>query len=188
MTPNEMKRLRRTDLLEMLIESGKQVEDLAARLAEAEEKLADRNIAIEQSGTIAEAAFKLNGVYEAAQKAAQQYLEVIELRSRDIEQLCSEREEKSNLVAANTIARAEQQAADTLEAAKQQAQALVAEAQEKADSILAESQHKAESILRSAQDAAWKYWNKEIEKVKELSASVSNSDDWLNELGSRELR
>ena len=44
-------------------------------LAEAKEQLENRRIQIENSGSIAEAALKLNGIFEAAQAAANQYLE-----------------------------------------------------------------------------------------------------------------
>lgn len=72
-----LKRLSRQDLLEMLIESEKKVEQLNKELDEAKKQLADRKILIENSGSIAEAALKLNGIFEAAQAAADQYLKNI---------------------------------------------------------------------------------------------------------------
>ena len=72
-----LKKLSRQDLLEMLIESEKHVEQLEKELEEAKEKLSDRRIMIENSGSIAEAALKLSGIFEAAQAAADQYLENI---------------------------------------------------------------------------------------------------------------
>lgn len=70
-----LKKLSRQDLLEMLIESEKHVEQLEKELEEAKEQLRNRKIQIEESGSIAEAALKLNGIFEAAQAAADQYLE-----------------------------------------------------------------------------------------------------------------
>ena len=72
-----LKKLSRQDLLEMLIESEKHVEQLEKELEEAKEKLSDRRIMIENSGSIAEAALKPSGIFEAAQAAADQYLENI---------------------------------------------------------------------------------------------------------------
>ena len=77
MTEKELRHLKRVELLELLVEQSKQVEELEARLQEAEEKLKNREILIETTGSIAEAALKLNGVFEAAQAAADQYLENI---------------------------------------------------------------------------------------------------------------
>ena len=75
MTDKELKKLKRIELLEMLIEQSKENEELKRQLKEAEEKLESRDIMIKQSGSIAEAALKLNGVFEAAEKAVEQYLE-----------------------------------------------------------------------------------------------------------------
>ena len=75
MTDKELKKLKRVELLEMLIEQSKENEELKSKLKEAEEKLESRDIMIKQSGSIAEAALKLNGVFEAAERAVEQYLE-----------------------------------------------------------------------------------------------------------------
>ena len=45
------------------------------------QKLNDRTITIENAGSIAEASLKLNKVFEAAQKAADDYLESIKSQS-----------------------------------------------------------------------------------------------------------
>lgn len=78
MTAKELKKLKRSELLEMLLARTEEVERLRAELDEAQKKLDDRAIVLENSGSIAEAALKLNGVFEAAEKAAKQYLENIE--------------------------------------------------------------------------------------------------------------
>ena len=77
MTDKELRKLKRTDLLELLIEQSKEVESLKQRIGELEAELADRRLLIYKSGSIAEAALKLNGVFEAAEAAAQEYLENI---------------------------------------------------------------------------------------------------------------
>ena len=65
MTDKELQHLRRSELLEILLAQQKQIDSLKKELAEAKEQL---------SGSIAEAALKLNGIFEAAQQAADQYL------------------------------------------------------------------------------------------------------------------
>lgn len=75
MTDKELKKLTRIELLELLLEQSREVERLREELAGVKEKLNDKNILIESSGSVAEAALKLNGVFEAAQAAAEQYLE-----------------------------------------------------------------------------------------------------------------
>ncbi len=75
MTDRELKRLSRAELLELLLDQTKENRRLRRRLKAAEEELAGRRIAVEQAGTMAEAALKLNGVFEAADRAVRQYLE-----------------------------------------------------------------------------------------------------------------
>ena len=75
MAEKDLRRLSKTDLLELLIEQGRENLALKQRLEAAEAELAQRRIDIAQSGSIAEAALKLSGVFEAAQKAIDLYRE-----------------------------------------------------------------------------------------------------------------
>lgn len=86
MTEQELKKLNRRELLEMLITQGKKVERLQKKLNEAESKLRERQIAIEKSGSIAEAALVINNVFTDAQRAADQYLENVKLYISTLEQ------------------------------------------------------------------------------------------------------
>lgn len=77
MTDKELRRLKRSELLEILYEQEKEIAELRKKLNRATRKLEDRRILIEESGSIAEAALRLNEVFKAAQAAADQYLENI---------------------------------------------------------------------------------------------------------------
>ena len=90
MTTKELKRLRRSDLLEMLLELSKENQTLRRQLAEAEKKLEDRTIMIEQSGSLAEAALRLNRIFEDAQAACEQY-------EQNVRQRCAQMEEQARL-------------------------------------------------------------------------------------------
>lgn len=72
-----LKKLSRQDLLEMLIKEEKRIEQLEQELEEVKSELQKRKIQISTSGSIAEAALKIQGIFEAAQAAADQYLENI---------------------------------------------------------------------------------------------------------------
>ena len=50
MTPKELRRLRRSDLMEMLLELSKENRQLRQELDEANRKLRDRTIQIEKAG------------------------------------------------------------------------------------------------------------------------------------------
>ena len=71
------KRLRRDELLEILIAQSKKMDQMQAELDAARAALDSREILLREAGSIAEAALRINGVFEAAQAAAQQYLENI---------------------------------------------------------------------------------------------------------------
>lgn len=75
LTDKELRKLSRIDLLELLLEKSRENEKLKEELEQVKAKLADRKINIEKAGSIAQAALALNGVFQAAQAAADQYLE-----------------------------------------------------------------------------------------------------------------
>lgn len=71
---NTLRRLNRAQLLDLLYDAVKEKEDLERELEETRRQLSEKNIQIAESGSIAEAALKLNRVFEQAQAAADQYL------------------------------------------------------------------------------------------------------------------
>ena len=77
MTEKELHRLSRRELMEMLIARTMENERLKEELQQARKELSDRQLIQEHAGSMAEAALRLNGVFEAADKAALQYLENI---------------------------------------------------------------------------------------------------------------
>ena len=87
MTDNELRKLSRGELLKMLIAQAEENKSLQERLEKAEAQLADRQIKIEQAGSLAEASLALNGVFQAADDAARQYLENIEALSRQQDEI-----------------------------------------------------------------------------------------------------
>ena len=82
MTDRELKRMSRAGLLELLSEQSRELDRLRKENERLSERLRDREILIRESGSIAEAALKLNGVFEAAQSAADQYI-------RSVRRLCA---------------------------------------------------------------------------------------------------
>lgn len=75
MAGKDLRKLSKTELLELLVEQGRENIALRERLERAEAELAERRLLIAESGSIAEAALKLSGVFEAAQRAIDLYRE-----------------------------------------------------------------------------------------------------------------
>ena len=95
MTEKELRRLSRADLLEMLIAQSEELRDVKERLKSAEAILASRVIEINTAGSIAEASLRLNGVFEAAQAACEQYMENIRLLNVRSQLVCRQMEKES---------------------------------------------------------------------------------------------
>lgn len=80
MTDKELRKLNRSALLEMLVEQSRENDRLRAQVDELQRLLSDRQLKINQAGSIAEASLQLNQVFEAAQQAAENYRSCIPLR------------------------------------------------------------------------------------------------------------
>ncbi|MBP3319485.1 MAG: hypothetical protein J6K94_05690 [Ruminiclostridium sp.] len=111
MTDEELRKLKRGDLLELLVAQGRETEDLRERLRQAEAALESRRIQLDDAGNIAEAALRLNGVFEAAQASAAQYLETIRQQSQETESRCARMEAEAREKAHRLVAEAEAQCA-----------------------------------------------------------------------------
>ena len=81
MTDRELRGLSRRDLLELLVAKEQENQQLRQELEQARAELNNRQIDIAAAGTMAEAALLLNGIFDAADRAARQYLENIKLRA-----------------------------------------------------------------------------------------------------------
>ena len=66
MTDEELRKLKRGDLLELLVAQSRETEELREKLQTAEQELASRRIRLNEAGSIANAALDLNGVFAAA--------------------------------------------------------------------------------------------------------------------------
>lgn len=128
MTPKELKRLSRSDLLEMLLDLSKENEKLRKENERLRTQLSDKNIAIENCGSLAEAALQLNGIFQAAEAACAQYTENVHARSAELEVRCQQREMEAE-------ARCKRMEKETREACE----ALLAQARDQARACLEEA-------------------------------------------------
>ena len=75
MTEKELLQLKRSDLLEIMLAQSQEIDSLRRQLDEANAKLADREIRLSESGSIAEASLRLTNIFEEAQKAVDLYVD-----------------------------------------------------------------------------------------------------------------
>ena len=75
MTEKELLKLRRSELLEIMLAQSQEIDNLRQQLDEANAKIADREIRLSESGSIAEASLRLTNIFEEAQKAVDLYVD-----------------------------------------------------------------------------------------------------------------
>lgn len=75
MNRKEVRKLSRLELIELLSEQSAEIDRLKTELETAKKQLENRKLVCNETGNIAQAALELNGVFEAAQRAVEQYLE-----------------------------------------------------------------------------------------------------------------
>lgn len=107
MTEKELRRLSRTDLLELLLAQRKENEQLRCILDETQAQLADRTIKIDNAGSIAEASLQLSGIFSAAQDSCQYYMENIKLLSERQTKICQQMEAQTKEKCDRMVAEAE---------------------------------------------------------------------------------
>lgn len=164
MTDKELKRLSRSELLEMLIQQSKELERLRKRLDAAESALQNREIAITNAGSIAEAALQLNGVFTAAQDACQQYMENICHLSQNQERICAQRD-------------AESQA---------EAKRIVEEARKESEALEHETRMMCAEMVTKAKAESQAYWDEVSRRLVAFSTEHAELQQLLSAVGGKE--
>ena len=80
MTDKEFKRLSRSQLIEIIYQLQIKQEELIADNERLSKELADKRLRVSKVGNIAEASLEIHHVMQAAQDAAEHYLEEIRIR------------------------------------------------------------------------------------------------------------
>ena len=147
MTDKELQKLSRSALLEMLLEQSRENDRLRAQVEELARQLSDRQFKIDQAGSIAEASMQINQVFEAAQAAAEQYLENIRALSGRQEQICRKLEEESTQKANALLAETERKCRTMEAATTEKCARMTKEAEESADRTWADAQARIQKLI-----------------------------------------
>ncbi len=153
-TEKDLKKLGRTDLLEILIEVSQENERLRAELTECEKQLADRKIILDKSGSIAEASLQLSGIFDAAQKAADEYLANVKLYSESREEVF----------------------ARILADANDAAQRMINDTKKKCALMEEDAKRNCDQMTRCARKAAESYWDAVSAKYESQSMGEANRE------------
>jgi len=110
MTDKELQKLKRPELLEIMLNLQNELDKEREENEALRARLSEKNIAIEKSGSIAEAALEINGVFDAAQKAADVYLENVKKMHAEEETHHQQVMAKSNAEAEALLTQAKREA------------------------------------------------------------------------------
>ena len=146
MSDRDLKKLNRAELLEILVKQGRELEECRAENARLEEELARREISIEKAGSIAEASLVLNGVFEAAQNACEQYVENIAVLYDRQEEICRRMEAESRAKAEN----------------------MLSEAQRRSREVEEKTREKCTAMIRNSKEQAKQYWDEVSSRLEEF--------------------
>ena len=142
MTDKELKHLSRMELIDIIYELQKQNEQNAAQIEKLQAALDEKELHIENAGSIAEAAVQISGVLEAAQAAADQYLLSIRAATADMDAMA--------------------------QAAEQQRDALLADAKKQSDEMLQSAQSRAQALENEAEKQVSEKWDRFEQRAMEL--------------------
>ena len=148
MSERELRKLNRQELLEMLLAQSKKVEELEDELTQAQAALEERDIVLSEAGSIAEASLRLNGVFEAAQRASQQYIDSVRTMSERQKAACAKMEAESQARAKEIVEEAKKNRADIEAAANATAQGLLQKAREESQRYWEEVSVKLEALYQ----------------------------------------
>ena len=86
LTEKDLRKLNRYQLLELLVVQTERADRLQSRLEATEKQMYDQDLQIASLGSIAEASLQLGGVFQAAQEAADMYINAAKKQAEEIEQ------------------------------------------------------------------------------------------------------
>lgn len=139
MAERDVRKLNRNELLELVYEYQQNEKKLLAKIDALCDELESRRIQTDECGSIAEAALKLNGVFEAAQRAADQYVESVRL----------EQEAKRSEIAKN---------------AEDEAKVIIDDAIRHSNAIIKRAEEQATRLNKAFEDALMQF-NREKPKI-----------------------
>ena len=74
-------RLSKREILKIMVAQGEEIDKLNARVAELETELAERRVAMDRVGSLAEASLALTKIFQEADEAAAIYLDNVRRRN-----------------------------------------------------------------------------------------------------------
>ena len=151
-TVESLKARHQQDLDALREEHKEETAHLREELEQAKKSLEKREIALNEAGSIAVAALQINGVFEAAQAASQQYIENIRSLSDRQAAICAQRDMENRVEVERKLKEAEEKCAAMEYASKRKCEAIEQEAKQKAEAYWGEVSKRLQSFYENHQE------------------------------------
>lgn len=174
MMEKDLRSLGRKELLELMIEQGKELEfvksehekdleflkeehqkeleEVRAELEQAKQALHSREIAINEAGSIAVAALQINGIFEAAQAASQQYIENIRSLNERQASICAQRDADSRAESERRLQETTQKCQEMEAACREKCVAMEADAKQRSQAYWTEVSKRLQAFYENHQE------------------------------------
>lgn len=148
-TVESLKAQHQQDLDALREEHKEETAHLREELEQARKSLEKREIALNEAGSIAVAALQINGVFEAAQAASQQYIENIRSLSDRQAAICAQRDVENRVEVERKLKEAEEKCAAMEYASKRKCEAMEQEAKQKSEAYWTEVSRRLQSFYEN---------------------------------------
>ena len=132
MTDKQLRKLSRAELVDIIFELQKNYKQLEDEYKEVREALDRKELIMSNAGSIADAAIQINGVLEAAQAAADQYLRSLKAANEDASKIISDAHDEGKRI----VSEANKKAKMMDEAAGQRADSIWTQIQSRTNEML----------------------------------------------------
>ena len=148
-TVESLKAQHQQDLDALREEHKEETAHLREELEQANKSLEKRETALNEAGSIAVAALQINGVFEAAQAASQQYIENIRSLSDRQAAICAQRDVENRVEVERKLKEAEEKCAAMEYASKRKCEAMEQEAKQKSEAYWTEVSRRLQSFYEN---------------------------------------
>ena len=179
MTDRELRRLHRSELLELLIAQGKENAALQEQLLRAEEAAQAREMKIREAGSMANAAVEINDLIGTAQRAVDMYTE-------NTYRVCVEQETKAKELlseaqayAEKVVGEADERVGWMMDALQTRALEIVRDARSAAEQLVRDAERQADQLLHSTQqecDRMLRQANADAEAIRQQAGADQHMD------------
>jgi len=144
----------RADSLDVALrEENRKLTEAEAKIGRMAQELDEKIIVKDKAGTLADAAIYINGVFEAAQKAADQYLVSVEHMHDDLEGKCDA----------------------ILAESREKAEKMIHDAEVRCALMEEETRRRCDEMKKEADWYVWQKWSGLSEQLQQISTEIRNS-------------